>query len=144
MLFYRRCEVSCLTRVLCIQAKVPAVPARAIPARPPPNELAMLEGITTLHFRKSNPSAKPDSLSRVHPEGVGMGAQPANQSLVSRPKKLSMHLLPPLCMQSRQHAWCSSSLSLGLSNSTCAFRLSCGKSVSERVGRAVECDVTPH
>ena len=39
----------------------------------------MLEGITTLHFRKHAPSASADSLSRVHPDGSGLEDQFANE-----------------------------------------------------------------
>ncbi len=59
------------------------MPARKVPARPLPGELAVLDSITTLHFRKVAVSASTDSLPKIHPEIVGMGDQLTPESLLA-------------------------------------------------------------
>ncbi|DBA66370.1 TPA: hypothetical protein ACH3X2_002355 [Trebouxia sp. C0005] len=63
-------------------SKLP-LPARKVPARPLPGELAVLDSISTLHFRKVAVSARTTSLPKIHPDIVGLGDHLTPESLLA-------------------------------------------------------------
>ena len=66
-----------------VQEKLPPIASRIAPAHPLPGELAFLDNISTLHFRKSSLSSLEERVSKVFPDTSLVGEGSSLQALLS-------------------------------------------------------------